>query len=121
MTYQRTFIIPWTKPPLTLNQRLHWAEKARLTREVRSLATQLARDIPFMEAVSVELVWVVNNRRRRDADNAVLTLKALCDGLVDADVVADDTPDMMHKHMPVIRYEPGSTAHFELRITEIKE
>ncbi|WP_162786781.1 hypothetical protein [Janibacter anophelis] len=37
------------------------------------------------------------DRRRRDEDNLFATLKPLADGLVDAGVVADDTPDLMRK------------------------
>jgi crossover junction endodeoxyribonuclease RusA len=35
----------------------------------------------------VPLTWFANTRHRRDADNVVPTLKAACDGLVDAGVV----------------------------------
>lgn len=118
MTYTRTFLIPWRRPPLTANQRLHWAQRAQITKTIRTLAATLARDVPFLERIEVTLVWVVGDRRRRDADNTVPTLKALCDGLVDADVVADDVPELMRKHMPVIRYEAGAEPHFELTITE---
>ena len=35
MTDSWTIRLPYTTPPLTLNGRLHWATKARITREVR--------------------------------------------------------------------------------------
>lgn len=100
--------LPWKSPPLSLNQRMHWAVKARLTKEVRLVGFAKARGskIPDLERCSVELVWYVNDRRRRDVDNPVLTLKALCDGLVDAEVVADDTPEYMTKLPVRIEYRP---------------
>lgn len=55
-----------------------------------------------MQACQVTLHYRPRDNRRRDADNLVPTLKALCDGLVDAGLVPDDTPNYMHKHMPVI-------------------
>jgi len=108
----------WERPPLTANQRQHWTAKARTTRVVRHRASFAARAlrIPPLGRCSVSLTWVVADRRRRDADNLVPTLKALCDGLVDAGVVTDDTPDLMHKHMPRIEHRPGATPHLILTI-----
>lgn len=91
---------------MTLNQRMHWAVKARLTKDVRLIAKVKARGIPDLERCSVELVWFVTDKRRRDADNPVLTLKALCDGLVDAEIVPDDTPEYMTKLPVRIEYVP---------------
>jgi Holliday junction resolvase RusA-like endonuclease len=39
-------------------------------------------------------------KRRRDIDNAIGCLKATYDGLVDAGVVEDDTPEFMVRDMP---------------------
>ena len=106
MAREWTLQLPWKSPPLTLNQRMHWAVKARLTKEVRLIAKVKARGIPDLERCSVELVWFVTDKRRRDADNPVLTLKALCDGLVDAEIVPDDTPEYMTKLPVRIEYVP---------------
>ena len=61
-------------------------------------------------------MWIVTDARKRDEDNVVPTLKALCDGLVDAGVVADDTPRYMVKHMPKIVLRRGVRPHMELRV-----
>ncbi|RKT85619.1 hypothetical protein SAMN05421805_12778 [Saccharopolyspora antimicrobica] len=97
--------LPYERPPLTANQRHHWARRAKLTRAVRDTAASLAHDaqVPALGRCTIRLVWTVTDRRRRDADNLVPTLKACCDGLVDAGVVADDTPELMAKHMPEIQ------------------
>ena len=42
----------------------------------------------------------------------------MCDGLVDAGIVPDDTPEFMDKRAPVIRYEPGGVARMELTVEE---
>lgn len=96
--------LPFVKPPLTLNQRMHWSEKARVTAQVRRATAALVRNegIPPLAQCEVGLVWQVTDKRRRDSDNAVTTLKACCDGIVDAGVVPDDTPDLMGKTMPTI-------------------
>lgn len=113
----------WASPPLTANQRLHWARKARLTSDVRSAAylAFLAKwaDNGEYGRVEVNLTWFVKDKRRRDVDNIVPTLKALCDGLVDAGIVPDDTPEYMVKRMPEIRFDPTEPAHFLLEVREI--
>lgn len=35
--------LPWDRPPLNLNQRYHWAVKARETARIRTLVAYLAR------------------------------------------------------------------------------
>ncbi|WJJ10799.1 hypothetical protein P9990_19800 [Prescottella equi] len=95
--------LPWTKPPLSMNDRMHWAQKAKLTKRIRSTARTLAaaKRLPAgLDHVSVALVYRPRDRRRRDTDNLMPVLKALCDGLVDHGLVTDDTPQWMTKHMP---------------------
>jgi crossover junction endodeoxyribonuclease RusA len=95
--------LPYRLPPLSLNDRRHWRTKARITANLRSLAAAWCEAaIQPCERVAVELHYVPVDKRRRDADNLVPILKALCDGLVDAGLVDDDTPDFMDKGMPVI-------------------
>jgi len=116
-----TLDLPFDKPPLTENQRWpHWAPKAVMTKKVRAASSLLARQqrIPALGTCTVRLIWVVNTRHRRDADNITPTLKAACDGLVDAGLVPDDTPDLMDKRMPEIDYRPGQPAGLQLLITE---
>ncbi len=95
--------LPWTKPPMSMNDRMHWAQKAKLTKRIRSTARTLARAgrLPTgLDHVTVALVYRPRDRRRRDTDNLMPILKALCDGLVDHGLVTDDTPHWMTKHMP---------------------
>jgi len=58
--------------------------------------------------LTVGLVWFVNTRAARDEDNTVATLKPVCDGLVDAGLVPDDTPQWMTKLPARIIYRPKS-------------
>lgn len=102
------FEFPWTKPPLSLNYRLHRMQEANLVKDMRGLMHAKARHLPHMDRCIVELEWFVNTRTRRDDENPVSTLKALCDGLVDAEVVPDDTAEFMVKLMPRITYRKKS-------------
>lgn len=101
--------LPWTAPPLTLNQRLGRYPKRKLTREVRATARDLAlaARVGPMIRPTVNLVWLVTTAHTRDEDNPVATLKALADGLVDANVAHDDSPRYMRKAMPVIHLAKG--------------
>lgn len=102
--------LPWATPPLSLNQRLHPQAAAKIVRQVREVGRDLGRRIlPIdMAHPALTLVWLVTSRHRRDEDNIVPTLKALADGICDAGVVEDDTPEHMHKAMPIIAYAKGN-------------
>ncbi|MGH3703001.1 MAG: hypothetical protein ACRDT9_00090 [Agromyces sp.] len=117
--FSTTFTFEWPTAPLSMNDRMHHIVKAKKVAELRALMHAKARQIPDLGRCEVRLVWFVNTRRRRDDENIVATLKPLCDGLVDAEVVPDDTREFMVKHMPEIRYEKGCTPHFEFTVTEV--
>lgn len=99
-----TIPLTFTKPPLNMNQRMHWAQKAKITKAIRHEAMIRCRATRIRKAnhITVQLHYQPRDNRRRDSDNLVPTLKALCDGIVDAGVVTDDTPDYMTKIMPTI-------------------
>lgn len=115
------FDFDWTKPPLSLNYRMHHMQAAKLTKEIRGLICHLARHLPDMGRCEVTLTWFVNTRTKRDDENPVPTLKALCDGLVDAGIVPDDTNQYMKKNMPVIEYRKGQPAMMRLNVRDIGE
>ena len=96
---------PWTKPPLSLNDRHHWRARARITADIRHTTAVLAKHsgVPTGAAhATVTLHYRPRDNRRRDADNLLATAKACFDGLIDHGLVPDDTPDLMTKAMPVI-------------------
>lgn len=123
-----TITLPYTRPPsgLSANDRSHWATRARSIAMVRAQVKNLAYEaaIPHLGRVQVEIIWVVNDRRRRDADNAAPFAKAIFDGLaadtgVSAHIVPDDAPEYMTKLMPRIEYRAGETPHFEVIVADI--
>ena len=114
-----TYPLDWTSPPLTENQRLHWALKARVTKDVRLTGRLLTARLGRQTAVRVTLTWIVADHRKRDEDNLVPTLKALCDGIVDAGIVPDDTREFMIKDMPRIEYRAGAQRRMELTVVPL--
>jgi crossover junction endodeoxyribonuclease RusA len=86
----------YTKPPLSLNDRMHWRKKSAITKDVRTdIWFQAKEVVPPCAAAVVELHYVPRDARRRDRDNLVATLKPCMDGLVDAGVIPDDTPEYL--------------------------
>lgn len=86
-----TVRLPYQRPPLSLNDRMHWAAKARLTKEIRSYVREFCTyRVPTLERAHITLHWVPRDRRRRDTDNPFPTLKAAIDGVKDAGIVPDD-------------------------------
>ena len=117
-----TIVLAGTKPPLSMNQRLHHQVKARITRQLRdevhieAKRQRLPRGVPH---VTVTLHYRPARNGVRDTDNLVATLKPCCDALAKGTpkypgygLVEDDTPQWMTKPMPVIhpaeKGEPGS-------------
>jgi crossover junction endodeoxyribonuclease RusA len=98
------------RPPLTANDRRHWAQKASLTRMVREAVCWRAREHKLNPQgyVIVQLHYTPPDRRRRDPSNLMPTQKPAVDGLVDAGVVPDDTPEYVGELMPVIHPPSGT-------------
>lgn len=97
------------KPPLSLNQRLHWSEKGRRTKTLREAVGWAAKaaNIGQHQHISAQLHYSTGDSRRRDADNLTATQKPCFDGLVDAKVIPDDTPDHLTWWAPAIHPGPG--------------
>lgn len=96
--------LSFNKPPITANNRFHWAKKAKITKQIRheALIRAKAARIKPSEHVHVKLMYRPADNRRRDPSNLMPTQKALVDGLVDAGVVPDDTPQYVTEYMPTI-------------------
>lgn len=95
--------LPQTKP-MSLNDRMIWPVKAKVTKEYVDTTIVLAKaaKIPALERCSVLLVYGPRDTRTRDPLNLVQTLKAVEDGLVRAGVVPDDNPLYVESVMPVV-------------------
>jgi hypothetical protein len=99
--YGREWVVrlPWDKPPASANDRDHWRVKARKVADIRDVAC-----------------YAVLNAT---PDNLVVPLfKALVDGIVDAGIVPDDTPEYVLRTMPVI-LPPDGDPRLELTIREV--
>lgn len=105
-------LLPWSKPPLSMNDRGHYMVKARATASIRAAVMILARSQKLprgLDYVTVQMHYRPRDNRRRDTDNLVATLKPICDALAAGTVkhpgyglVPDDTPQFMGKPEPII-------------------
>ena len=122
-----TIVLPYTTPPLSLNDRGHWRTRNGLIASVRSDAARLAqRDhLPQKVAhVAVQLHYRPRDNRHRDAINMTATQKALVDGLRDYGLVVDDdgryVTDLMPEIHPAEKGQPGRL-WLEITITTAEE
>jgi crossover junction endodeoxyribonuclease RusA len=90
-----TLTLPWPPRELSPNTRhAHWSIMARAKRRYRSACALLARsqgasklDVPEL---AVSMIFVPPDRRRRDLDNCISSMKAGLDGLADVLGVDDN-------------------------------
>lgn len=109
------YVLPlgYERPPLSLNDRTHWRRKAKVVRELRTRVAWRARSLNVEQwpHVHVQLTYVPPDRRSRDADNLVATLKPALDALTQVGrdrgwpatpMVPDDTPEHVSWSTPRI-------------------
>ena len=108
---------------MNLNQRWHWAKQARVTRRWRDTAAYAAvvaaRGIPLpLGPSTIRTTIAVYGRLRRDPANYTPTVKACVDGLVDAGLWPDDTPDWVETIEPRLRViQRGMPQTIDIEIT----
>lgn len=108
--------------PLSLNgQRRSPYTHARAAKTFRRLAWARAEEakIPALERIAVELHYAPRDKRRRDPMNLVATLKPVEDGIVDAGVIPDDTPDYSVPTVPVIDAPTGQPGRLYVIVREL--
>lgn len=104
--------LPWTRPPMSMNDRSHWARRSAQVRDIRQTISILAANARLprgVDHVTVQLEYRPRDNRRRDTDNLVASLKPICDELAAGTrthpgygMVPDDTPRWMAKPEPII-------------------
>lgn len=84
--YLKTIELPWPDRALHSNARVHWAKKAKATKDARNLAWAVAMESPRIEKIPNALIFVeyYPPTRRGDPQNVPHALKAYIDGIADA-------------------------------------
>jgi len=108
-------------PPSELNPNrsrgLHWSQRSRVTRDYREEVAWYAyaycnhgkngKTQMLRAPVKAVVTFVVPDRRPRDMDNLLASLKAAWDGLVDARILEGDDASRFAVERSEIRYEKG--------------
>lgn len=98
------------KEILTANDKMHWAARARITKQLRRRGYLLGREGEGVARLGltharVEVEFAYPDRRRRDRSNLAPTVKALMDGLIDAGLLPDDADRFLDgPHMVIADY-----------------
>jgi Endodeoxyribonuclease RusA. len=115
----RDLILPWPSRDLHPNARVHWSRRARAAKSARRAADALAREAGWcrMELPAGRLhLWIdayPPDRRRRDTDGVLSSLKSALDGIADA-LGVDDRRFVPH---PFLHDEPRNGGEIRIRIT----
>jgi hypothetical protein len=115
-----TITIPAVVDWLNLNQRMHWAQKAKLTKvwrtqtDLRATIEGLPKDL---QHVHITAHVIKSTSRQYDVHNLMPTLKACVDGLVDYGLIPDDT----NKHLTGPDLRQGGKGEPGIRITITEE
>lgn len=82
--------LPWPPKELSPNSRGHWTKKAKAAKRYRVhayLAAMVQRRADFIDTdgpVTLEIVFYPPDKRRRDLDNIIASMKPALDGIADA-------------------------------------
>ncbi|MFG2001749.1 hypothetical protein ACGFNU_21620 [Spirillospora sp. NPDC048911] len=107
---------------LNANRQLHWSQKARIVRQLRSDAYFIAKyvKVPPLKRARIDAYYCPPPARRtRDAANWQPTFKAQVDGIVDAGVLPDDDHTHLEGPFPHIG-DPHPDGRVVLIITELE-
>ena len=108
---------------MTMNDRDHWRAKAAKVKRWRWHTAYVARGLFHLAGPrtpsALSFVFEVPDRRRRDPHNYYPTIKAIVDGLVDAGLWPDDTPEYVSTTEPTFAVvKRGDPQHVHVTITE---
>lgn len=117
LTFWKRIELPWSKPPLSMNDASPASRgavygRAAAKREIQETLHLLGRGLRMPEGkryLLVQMNYRVLDRRRRDTDNVTASSKPLMDALAGGSkripglgIVEDDTPYFMGKPEPIL-------------------
>lgn len=113
-------VLPWPSRDLHPNARVHWSRRACAAKAARQAAHLSALECQWNRLSLPEgrlHVWIdayPPDRRRRDTDGVLSSLKSALDGLADA-LGIDDRRFVPH---PYLHDEPRKGGEIRIRITD---
>lgn len=119
MSVLREIVLPWPSRNLHPNTRVHWAQRSKAAKRAREAGYLLACEAGAKQAEhgpGLLQVWIDGyppDRRRRDADGLLSSLKPTLDGIADA-MGTDDRWFVPH---PFVQDEVRKPGEVRIRIT----
>jgi crossover junction endodeoxyribonuclease RusA len=116
-----TITLPIPARKLSPNARVHWAERANLTRHARAVAHLAAlhalnlRRPPGWLKARLEVKAFFKTRNFPDPDNFIASLKSSIDGIADSGIILDDKA--LWPERPVFRKD-AENPRIEITITK---
>lgn len=116
---QRELVLPWPSRDLHPNARVHWSKRAKAAKAARADAHLLTLEARWKEwdlgdgPIHVWIDGYGTDRRRRDADGLLSSLKPTLDGIADA-LGIDDRRFVPH---PWVKEEVRKGGEVRIRIT----
>lgn len=111
---------------LSLNDRIHWSVRARRNTTWKNTTRLHAVDhanrtrmIKPLGPSRVHVEFIVAQQRRRDADNAMASVKPILDGLVAAGWFVDDTVERVQPTVG-FRVDRKEAGRVVVRVTELQ-
>ena len=102
--------LPWINPQLSPNARIHWAHKAKLIKADRNFSHFMAeaekRRVNWVAPegnIPVKITFHPPDKRRRDLDNAIASMKGATDGIAQALGVDDSVFVPTYKFGDVVK------------------
>lgn len=97
------------RPPLNMNQRLHWRQERTLKQLVRESVEWRAHEagIQPCQHLTAEVHYRPGDKRQRDPSNLMDTQKPALDALVRFGLIPNDSPEFVTERMPVIEEGDG--------------
>ena len=116
-----TIALPAGLKLLNLNDRGHWATRYRRSQDLKKAACVMAlkAKVPRLGRVSVVAEYQPPDRRHRDADNPVASVKAAIDGIVAAGVLPSDESPRYVESVTCRIGQPYPKGRLVLYVTEV--
>ena len=113
--------LPIPNNGLSPNARLHWAAKAKLTKNARLASYYIAKvvlngELPKWTSARTTITYYKKTAAHMDADGALSRLKAALDGIADAGIVSNDKA---FSHNPITILKDAANPRVGILIEQI--
>jgi crossover junction endodeoxyribonuclease RusA len=106
--------LPWPPKELSPNATIHWSKKAKFKKQYRHICWVLTLESKLKAnpgVIPIEITFYPPDRRHRDADNMIASIKSGLDGVADALKVND------REFLPTFKFSKEVKGIVEIRLS----